>query len=160
MRMIVDRPPPFLQHWITLEVDIAPCVTIGSNMGRQRTLYPIIGGQVYGSGLVGEVLAGGFDDYQQGADGVGLMDARYAIRMSDGEALLVHNRGSLVLTPEGLKQEQQGIWPLDASLYLGRCQPVFHAGEGPYAWVNQQIFVGTVHYPGNDRVDIAVYKLC
>lgn len=152
--------PPFLQLWLNLSVNIGPEMAVGNTEDGYRCLYPITGGVVHGpDGLSGRVLPGGFDNYLQRADGVGIMDARYAVQLDDGTVLLVHNRGFLHLSPAGAALEHAGVWPVPADMYHCRCQPEIRTGAGPHHWVNHQVFVGTVHYPQAEQVDIAIYRL-
>lgn len=151
---------PSLHLWLNLSVNIGPAISVSSDTDGLRSLYPITGGVVQGpDDIHGTVLPGGFDNYAQGSDGVGIMDARYAIRLDDGTVMVIHNRGYLLLSPEGAALESSGMWPVPAHLYHCRCQPEIQTGPGPHAWVNQQVFVGTVHYPAADQVDIAIYRM-
>ncbi|WP_089084231.1 DUF3237 domain-containing protein [Aquitalea magnusonii] len=151
---------PSLQLWLNLSVTIGAETVVGHTTDGRRVLYPITGGSVQGvGGISGRVLPGGFDNYCQGSNGIGSMDARYALQLDDGAVLLVHNRGFLHFSTEGAALEAAGVWPIPAELYHCRCQPEIRTGAGRYQWVNHQLFVGTVHYPLAERVEIAIYRL-
>jgi len=68
-------------------------VSLGETLYGQRRYVPIIGGEVEGEELTGEVLAGGMDWQILRRDGTLDISAQYVIRTGDGVLIEVESRG-------------------------------------------------------------------
>jgi hypothetical protein len=124
-------------------------VVIGDSKQGKRQLIPITGGDFSGPAISGKVLPGGADWQLVRSDGVLELEARYTIQTGDGVNIGVCNRG-IALSP-----------PLTETIYL-RTVPEFTAPiDGPYAWLNKAIFVGTVQAISRQPliVQVRVFKL-
>jgi hypothetical protein len=152
---IEQAPPAAAADPLTTEFVLEAHVTIGARIGigtskhGQRRIVPITGGHFEGPLMHGEVLPG--SDWQLvRADGVTELDARYNIRVSDGTLIQVHNRG-IVFIPPGAR---------DLSHVYVRTAPEFEApSDGPHAWLNRSLFVGTLIAATPEFVKVRVYKL-
>jgi hypothetical protein len=124
-------------------------VSLGKTSHGERWLVPFTGGQFEGPLLRGDVLPGA--DWQlTRPDGVMEIDARYAIRMSDGALVHVRNRGIVVIPPDAKDIN---------SIYV-RTAPLFDAAiDGPHAWLNKALFLGTLQLAGPSTVRIRMYKV-
>jgi hypothetical protein len=150
-----EAPPTAAPDPLTTEFLLEAHVTIGARIGigagkhGRRQIVPITGGHFEGPLMRGEVLPG--SDWQLVcADGVTELDARYNIRVSDGTLIEVHNRG-IVFVPAGAR---------DLSQVYVRTAPEFEApSDGPYAWLNRSLFVGTLIAATPEFVKIRMYKL-
>jgi hypothetical protein len=96
------------------------------------------------------VLPGGADWQLVRADGDIELDARYPVRASDGAVIQIRNR-CLVHIPAGTRDPGQ--------IYV-RTVPEFDApSDGPHAWLNHSIFIGTLALGGKGRVRIRVFRV-
>jgi hypothetical protein len=70
--------------------------------------------------------------------------------MSDGAIVHVRNRGIVVIPPDAKDVN---------SIYV-RTAPMFDAAiDGPYAWLNKALFLGTLQLAGSSTVRIRMYKV-
>ena len=98
--------------------------------------------------LRGRVLPGGADRQLLRPDGIKELDALYEMQHEDGTVLTVHNRVTIDDAPtEG---------PRYAFSHVKITAP-----EGPHAWLNRRVFVGTLHglLPERQAVLIRVWLL-
>ena len=114
-------------------------------------MVPITGGTVSGERLSGEVMTGGADWAVMHDDGLFVINARYSIRATDGTIIQVFNEGR-----NRIDRDRTGMLPVMLTT------PRFVAPEGPHAWLNESVFVGTL-LPEvsvqSSAVDIVVFKL-
>ena len=148
--------PTLPSHWVLrLDVECEPPLQVGRIAAGERAIYPIRGGRFEGRDIAGEVLPGA-DVFLRRPDDVGVLDARYALRATDGTLVTVHNTGLLV--PHG----PPPTTPEEAAAmaFSCHCHPVFEvASDSPHAWLARGFFVGTVTYPAEGRVVIDVFLL-
>ncbi|TWB30870.1 uncharacterized protein DUF3237 [Nitrospirillum bahiense] len=128
-------------------VDLEPMITLGRSPLGERRMVPITGGVFQGPRIKGTVLGGGADRQLVRSDGVLLLNALYELKTDDGAIITVNNR-ALIDTPPGQAPYAYSVLE-------------FTAPEGPHAWLNRGIFVGTVHGlpPERHAVLIRVYKV-
>ena len=132
-------------------VDVAEREVWGAGPRGERACVPIVGGCFWGAAgfeaLHGEVCAGGADRQTLRPDGVKELDALYEMRTHDGAVITVHNQ---VLIDEQVPGER----------YARSCIRVT-APEGPHAWLNRRLFVGTLQplRPARQAVLIRGYML-
>jgi hypothetical protein len=141
--------PPVAEFLLEARIDLGERLSLGSSPRGDVWMVPFTGGVLEGPQLNGEVLPG--TDWQvTRPDGVLEVDARYAIRLSDGALIQVRNRG-LVVVPPNLK---------DVSEVYVRTAPMFQApSDGPHAWMNKSLFVGTIALAGRKRVVVRMFKI-
>jgi hypothetical protein len=145
-------PPAPSTTWVMrLEVQCDEPQEVGQMAAGYRENFPILGGRFFGPSIQGDVLPG-VDRFMRRSDGVGVLDARYALRTSDGVIINLHNRGLLIFRPAA-----QGI-PPEEGPYVCHCVPTFEAPQGPYAWLNQFVFAGRVEYPAPGQVSIDLFR--
>jgi hypothetical protein len=142
-----DNNEPRLQHVYDAFVDIGPRRELGRSARGERFIIPILGGSFEGPCLQGRVLPGGADRQLLRADGVKELDALYEMETQDGAVITVHNR-VLIEDPSPDGRYARSVVRLAAP-------------EGPYAWLNRRIFVGTLTplQPQRQGVKISVYLL-
>ena len=131
-------------------VDIAPTVPLGDSPLGERRIVPITGGTFEGPGIRGKVLPGGADRQLIRKDGVRRLDALYEMQADDGAVITVRNQ--VLIAPGG----GGGGAPDYRSSTLEITAP-----EGPHAWLNRLVFVGTLNSlrPAHDAVLVRVFKL-
>ena len=148
---------PALRHVCDIEVSVGPIRDLGVAPYGRRRIIPIFSGMVTGSRLSGEVVPGGADWQYVHSDGVLDLEAKYSITTADGVEIAVTNRGIRRAAPEVMDRLSRGE-AVDPALVYFRTVPVFEAPEGPYAWLNQSIFVGSAaRHP--DKVQITVFEV-
>jgi hypothetical protein len=131
------------------KVAIGETLVIGKSKYGDRRVVPITGGTFEGPRVRGEVIPGGADWQLFRADGDIEVEARYTLRASDGALIHIRNRG-LVHIPQGTT---------DLGKIYVRTVPEFEAAsDGPHAWLNHGIFLGTLRLAGGG-VEIRVYHV-
>jgi len=129
-------------------VDIAPTRVLGEGPFGERRLVPILGGRFAGPRLRGTVLPGGADRQLLRRDGVRCLDAVYEMQAEDGAILGVRNR--VLIDPGEAGAPDRRFSSL-----------VVTAPEGPHAWLNRCVLVGTLHplRPAREAVLVRVFRL-
>lgn len=145
------QAPSSLLAWEAV-VQVSPRQDLGMSPAGERFIIPIVGGQFAGQidshVLRGRVLPGGADRQLLRPDGIKELDALYEMQHEDGTVLTVHNRVTIDDAPtEG---------PRYAFSHVKITAP-----EGPHAWLNRRVFVGTLHglLPERQAVLIRVWLL-
>ncbi|WP_252181250.1 DUF3237 domain-containing protein [Azospirillum sp. B4] len=128
-------------------VELEPMIALGKGPLGERRMVPITGGTFQGPRIKGTVLNGGADRQLVRPDGVLTLNALYELKTDDGAIITVNNR-ALIDAPPGQAPYAYSVLE-------------FAAPEGPHAWLNRGIFVGTVHGlpPERRAVLIRVYKV-
>lgn len=121
----------------TATVNIGTSLSVGASKYGSRTIIPITGGSFSGSSISGTVNAGGADFQLQGSDGYGI-EARYTIKDSKGNLILVRNCG---------------VDPLSNVTKI----TLETSKTGSAAWLNNKTYVGTLGV-GLGSVTIGVYN--
>jgi hypothetical protein len=121
-------------------VDIAPTRVHGRGPFGVRNVVPITGGRFKGQlapetaapqPFEGVVLPGGFDLQRERPDGLKELEAIYHMQASDGSLIEIRNYALLSYAPGG-------------GLEYSRSRIFVEAPEGPCAWLNTRVFVGSV----------------
>ncbi len=137
-----DPVPPPLHFAFAAYVDIGKPQEIGETTAGRRRVIPIVGGQVSGPRLTGEVVPGGADWQLVRTDGTIDLVARYTVRAADGTLISVVNRGLRRASPDILARLTAGEI-VDPALYYFRTTPSFSVAPGPHDWLADSIFVAT-----------------
>ncbi|MFJ9387295.1 DUF3237 domain-containing protein [Nocardioides sp. NPDC101246] len=127
-------------------VDIEPSMALGTGPWGERWMVPITGGRFAGPRLRGTVLPGGADRQVMRRDGIKQLEARYELRTDDGAVLAVVNNVIIDATET----------PRYARSWLTITAP-----DGPHAWLNRRVLVGTLNSlkPQRDAVLIRVFAV-
>jgi hypothetical protein len=148
---------PELRHVCDIEALVGPIRDLGPTPHGRRRIIDIAGGTVIGPRLTGRVVLGGADWQYVRTDGVIELEARYCIRTVDGTEIAVTNRGLRRAGPEIMERMSRGE-AVDPALVYFRTVPVFEAPAGPYAWLNESVFLATAaRFP--DTVRITVFEV-
>lgn len=124
------------------EVQVGPPLEFGSGPDGAHRVIPINGGTVTGPRLNGVILPGGADWQRIRPDGVAEIEARYAIRATDGALIAVYNRGLRHGPPEVMGRLAAGE-RVDPATYYFRTTPVFQTASPNYAWLTRSLFLAT-----------------
>jgi hypothetical protein len=127
--------------------DLEPTLTLGDSPLGERRMVPIAGGTFEGPNIRGKVLPGGADRQLLRKDGVHVLNALYELQTEDGAVITVNNH---VLVDEQPGRPRYAFSTLDIT-----------APEGPYAWLNRAVYVGTLNSlrPSRAAVLIRVYRV-
>ncbi len=134
----VPLVPPRTEFVYEAVVDIAPTVPLGDSPLGERRIVPITGGTFEGPNIRGKVLPGGADRQLIRKDGVRRLDALYEMQADDGAVITVRNQ--VLIAPGGGAPDYR-FSTLDIT-----------APEGPHAWLNRLVFVGTLHSLSSTRI--------
>lgn len=128
---VFDFPQPVeypeLEFVYTANIKVGEALDFGQVDDGKRLIIPIVGGTFHGPDIQGEVVPGGVDWNLSRSDGATEADATYFLRTEDGVLIRVSNLG-VGAPPTGLRFTT----------------PRFIAPRGPYDWLNQSTFVGTL----------------
>lgn len=142
----MTRPPivpPRARFVYEAIVEIGPTQLLGEGPLGERRIVPILGGTFEGPRIRGRVLAGGADRQLIRRDGIKRLEALYEMQADDGAVLTVLNR---VL--------------IDGDAYRFSHIEIM-APDGPHAWLNRLLLVGTLHplRPAREAVAVRAFSL-
>lgn len=146
--LIASRPAvaPLARLVWTAIVDIAPSEPLGQGPNGARFIVPILGGRVHGApgfeSLSGTVLPGGADRQLLRADGAKELDALYEIRCDNGHVLTIRNR---VIIDNDRQPQRYALSHVSVT-----------APEGPHAWLNRRILLGTLDSARPEREAVII----
>lgn len=144
-----------------INVKLGPPEDMGKGADGYRINYPIVGGSFVGKGMKGTVVPGGADMAVERDDGVTMIDALYRLKTDDGQIIIIHNAGIWRLNEQGLAKRAKGIKDEDMQDSDAYCRtvPSFKTQPGPYDWLSDYIYVGSIDYPNEREVLIGVYRV-
>ena len=127
--------------------ELESAVDLGPGPLGERRMVAITGGTFEGPGLRGKILSGGADRQLLRSDGTRHLDALYEMQTDDGAILTVHNQVLTRTDAEGKPYRFSHI--------------KITAPQGRYGWLNQFVYVGTLHslQPARRAVVIRAFKL-
>lgn len=145
---------PALSRLCRITARVAPLVSLGAAPYGERRYVPIIGGEVEGDALSGEVLAGGADWQIQRQDGTLDISAQYLIRASDGALIEVESRGYRHGPAEVMARLAQGA-PVSPDEYYFRTAMRFQTGAPQWGYLNSVLAIGkAMRQPGAAVLDV------
>ncbi len=150
-------PEPRLVPLCEFRVELAEPIELGDSLKGRRRIIPIVGGQVTGERLSGEILNLGADWQTVMAEGVAELDTRYGMRTHDGALIDIRNFGIRHGPPEVLAALARGE-NVDPTTYSMRTHPRFETGDPRYAWLNKVIAVGSGLREA-DAVRLLIYEV-
>ncbi len=140
--MTVQPATPTLEFLARVRADVEAPQLLGQTLVGERRIVPIVGGEIAGPQLRGQILPGGADWQVVFADGTALLEARYTVLTDDGALVYVRNLGLRHGPPEVMERIQRGE-AVDPAEYYFRSTPRFEAGDTRYAWLNHILAVGS-----------------
>ncbi|KMO12985.1 DUF3237 domain-containing protein [Methylobacterium indicum] len=140
--------PPRTEFVYEAVVEIAPLVSLGDSPLGERRIVPITGGRFQGPRIRGTVLPGGADRQLVRKDGVRRLDALYEMQAEDGAILTVRNQVLIDPGRDGAPDYRFSTIEVTAP-------------EGPHAWLNRLVLVGTLHSlrPAQAAVLVRAFRL-
>lgn len=129
---------------INIKVDTPILIGQDSATGR-RQLIPIISGELSGTDLngnpmAGTVLPGGVDSQIIRPSGICELSARYGIRLTTGETVYIENNGIRTVPEEYKNQVLAGEF-VDPDLYYFCTTPKFEVYSGQLGWLTEFVFI-------------------
>jgi Protein of unknown function (DUF3237) len=126
-------------------INLEPRVNLGASPLGDRFMIAFNSGVFEGPKIKGTVLPGA-DRQLLRKDGALMLNALYELKADDGAIITVNNRVLITKRPDG-------------SPYAFSSLDVI-APEGPHAWLNHLVLVGTLHVnPPEPKVLIRVFSL-
>jgi Protein of unknown function (DUF3237) len=138
----VQPATPTLELLARVRADVEEPQLLGQTLVGERRVVPIVGGEIAGPQLRGQILPGGADWQVVCADGTALLEARYTVLTDDGALVYVRNLGLRHGPQEVMERIQRGE-AVDPAEYYFRSTPRFEAGDTRYAWLNRILAVGS-----------------
>ena len=148
---------PGLRFAFAIKAKVGPIQDLGQTARGHRRIIDILGGEVHGPRLTGEILPGGADWQVVRPDGTIEVVARYTIRSATGALVYVQNEGLRVASPEILARMSKGEL-VSAGSYHFRTAPKFETAEPSLKWLERATFVG-VAARTPDRVAIGFQEV-
>ena len=137
-----DLPPPQLQFFADLSIQVDKPQDVGPTLGGVRRLIPILGGEVRGRDWTARVLPGGADFQLILSPRVSELDARYVLETDAGDLIYVHNRAVRTAPAEVMTRLLRGEAVDPQSVYF-RCSPRFETAAAGLSWIAERMFLGT-----------------
>ncbi len=148
---------PGLRFAFAIKAKVGPVQDLGQTARGHRRIIDIVGGEVTGPRLEGEILPGGADWQIVRPDGTIEVVARYTIRSTSGAKIYVQNEGLRVASPEILARMSTGeLVPFDS--YHFRTAPRFETADLGLKWLERATFVG-VATRAPDRIAIGFHEV-
>ena len=148
---------PGLRFAFAIKAKVGPVQDLGQTARGHRRIIDIVGGEVAGPRLDGEILPGGADWQIVRLDGTIEVVARYTIRSTSGAMIYVQNEGLRVASPEILARMSKGeLVPFDS--YHFRTAPRFETADPSLKWLERATFVG-VAARTPDRIAIGFHEV-
>ena len=139
-------PPPKLEFVFEAIVVGEGLQKLGQGPLGERRMIPIAGGTFIGPRLQGVVLPGSADRQLLRKDGVQKLNALFELRTLDGAVITVNDHVIMDFSDS-------------AKPYVFSSIEIV-APDGPYGWLNKQVFVGTLdNVQGQAAVRVRVYAL-
>ncbi len=148
---------PGLRFAFAIKARVGPIQDLGSTARGHRRIIDILGGEVHGPRLEGEILPGGADWQIVRPDGTIEVVARYTIRAKSGALIYVQNEGLRVAPPEIVARMSKGERVPIGSYYF-RTAPRFETAEPSLKWIERALFVGRAARTP-DRVAIGFHEV-
>ena len=148
---------PGLRFAFAIKARVGPIQDLGQTARGHRRIIDILGGEVVGPRLEGEILPGGADWQIVRADGTIEVVARYTLRSTAGATIYVQNEGLRVAAPEVLARMSRGELVRRDSYHF-RTAPRFETAEPSLKWLERSTFVG-VAARTPDRVVIGYHEV-
>ncbi len=148
---------PGLRYAFAIKAKVGPIQDLGQTARGHRRVIDILGGEVHGPRLSGEILPGGADWQIVRPDGTIEVVARYTIRAASGALIYAQNEGLRVASPEILARMSRGE-RVPAGSYHFRTAPKFETAEPSLKWLERATFVG-VAARTPDRVAIGFHEV-
>jgi hypothetical protein len=150
-------PAPPLLPMMQVRCRVGPVVSLGPAPLGERRYVPLLGGEVDGPELQGEVVEGGVDWQIARADGALDISAHYVLRTRDGALVEVQSLGLRHGPPEVLTRLARGE-PVPREAYFFRTAMRFTTGAPAWDHLNRTMALASGQREAG-RVVLDVYRV-
>lgn len=151
---IATAHAPALRHLCRITARVSTLVSLGEGPYGERRYVPIVGGEVEGETLRGNVLAGGTDWQIQRRDGTLDISAQYVIRTTEGVLIEVESRGFRHGPAAVMARLAQGE-PVSPDEYYFRTALRFQTSAPEWQYLNSVLAIGkAMRQPGAAVLEI------
>ena len=145
------------KYVFSLAIEIGTPIVAGDFGQGVRRIIPILGGEVRGEGMRGQIFPCGADFQIIRPNGFTELEAKYAFELDDGAIVYIENIGIRFGPKPLLDRIAKGEIVDPAQIYF-RSVPKFETGAAKYRWLMENLFVGVgARHP--DRVEIDVHQV-
>jgi hypothetical protein len=145
------------KYVFSLAIEIGQPIVAGETGNGLRRIIPILGGKVFGGGMMGTIFPVGADFQIIRPNEFTELEAKYAFQLDDGAVVYIENVGVRFGPKELLRRIKQGEI-VDPALIYFRSVPRFETGHDKYHWLMEHLFIGVgARHP--DRVEIDVHQV-
>ena len=145
------------KYVFSLAIKIGAPIVAGDFGQGVRRVIPILGGEVRGEDVRGQIFPCGADFQIIRPNGFTELEAKYAFELDDGAIVYIENIGIRFGPKPLLDRIAQGEIVDPAQIYF-RSVPRFETGAVKYRWLMENLFVGVgARHP--DRVEIDVHQV-
>ena len=131
---------PRFEEAFYAEITVAPPVVVGQDTAHgRRQLIEITGGRFSGK-ISGVALPGGVDSQIIRPNGLTELEARYGVKLDDGESIFIFNKGIRRVAPECAAAAARGEIVDPDKVYFTTV-PTFEVYSDKYRWLEQAIFI-------------------
>ena len=152
----LHRHRPRLRFAFAIKARVGPIQDLGQTARGHRRIIDILGGEVHGPKLSGEILPGGADWQIVRPDGTIEVVARYTIRSRPGRCPCAERRAAGGQSRDPGPHVAGELVPFDS--YHFRTAPRFETAEPSLKWLERATFVG-VAARTPDRVAIGFHEV-
>ena len=132
---------PALRFAFAIKARVGPIQDLGTTARGHRRIIDILGGEVEGPRLGGEIVPGGADWQIVRADGVVHLQARYTAETETGGRILVDAEGYRH-GPADVMERLARDESVDPSLYYFRTFMRFETADPASVWLNRILAIG------------------
>jgi len=133
---------PKLRFAFAIKARVGPIQDLGQTARGHRRIIDILGGEVAGPMIEGEILPGGADWQIVRPDGFTELDTRYTLETDKKELVYVQNVGMRHAPPDVMKKLLAGE-TVNPSLVYFKTTPIFETAARDLQWLTRSTFVGT-----------------
>jgi Protein of unknown function (DUF3237) len=145
-----------MTYWETIEGPLP--ATQGSPFG-DRLCWKVSAATLIGSRINAKLAMPGTDWMRLGADAIRRQDLRVQLITDDGAIILFHYDTGVIrstdLFLQALADGRETTW---SDQYM-RMVPEFIVGQGKYAWLDQNLFIGEGRLSGPKQIEYAIYRV-
>lgn len=134
--------PPGLEFLCAVHSHLAEPIDMGSVGDGRRMIVPVEpDGWIEGSGMCGHMLSSSTLILLVRSDGIVKVDGQILVEMDDGPVIRFQIWGIRRISAEAAQALGEGQ-PYDPALLYSRAAILFEAADdGPYAWLNRDLYI-------------------
>jgi hypothetical protein len=144
------------RHLMSIDIDAAPPMELGETPQGRRRIVPVTGGRFTGARLSGRIVQPSGDWALVRRDGTFIPDVRILLQTDDGALISFSYGGRWHADAATMQRLMRREGDLDVTGIYWRTDCAFEcASDGPYAWLNNVIAIGT----GRPKIGGVLYEV-